>query len=179
MKIFTLFFVFGLMATAMAAPSSLEDRVKAAYILNFARYTIWPSEVFPDAHAPLVVCVLGSDIFRTTLQKTVSGIKVDSRFFEVRELKEPFSSPNQCHIVFIDRSYMQKEFGLLTSLKQKPILSISDDESFFEKGGIISFVVYEETIQFNVNLLAADQAGLKLSSRMLALAKKVIKESRN
>lgn len=156
--------------------SSLEDKVKAAYILNFIRYTDWPKDAFPTSESPLVMCVLSSDTFGNILQQTISVAKGLQRKIELKQMKEPHDSLDQCHVVFLARSYTSKELNLIVTLKQKSILSISDDETFFKMGGIISFVFYEKTIQFNVNLVAADSAGLKLSSRMLALAKNVVKD---
>lgn len=159
---------------------SLEDKVKAAYILNFIRYTVWPDESFSNSESALVVCVLNSDKVSDALSLAISGAKRFDRKVEVKNLNAlSGESLKPCHVLFLPRTHARKDIDLIISLKHKSILSISDDETFFKSGGIISFVFFEKTIRFNVNLKAADEAGLKLSSRMLSLAKNVVKNKKD
>lgn len=158
-----------------AAPSSsLEYRVKAAYLLQFTRYTEWPSQAFPSATAPIRICILGPDPFGDTLEKTVTGRKSGTRGIEVHRLTEFKGS--SCHVIFIGQTQEGTEAEVLKSAEGKPILTIGESNGFLSRGGILKFIILEDTVQFEVNLKIARHSLLKLSSRMLALAKRVVGE---
>lgn len=145
-----------------------EYAVKAAYLYNFAKFVEWPPEAFAQADAPLLICIAGSNPFGGALD-TLAGKLVDSHPVTVRYLPAA-SGLEQCHIVFIGRAEQGRSKALLAKLAQLPVLTVGDNSDFIEAGGMIGLIEAEQRIRFNINLTAARQANLKLSSQLLKLA---------
>ncbi len=156
---------------AAQAPRS-EYEVKAAYLLNFARYAEWPAAGPADSAADLVICVLGHDPFGAVLDRTVAGRRVLGH--PVRVLR-PGSRAEAllCRLAFISGDPHAEIDPWLAELRGRPVLTVGDGPDFTEAGGTIAFVPVEETIRFEVNRAALERSGVRLSSRVLALATRV------
>jgi hypothetical protein len=146
-----------------------ENLVKAAFLYNFAKFVEWPDDVFPDAQAPFVLCVLGEDPFGSALeimeQKTIKDRKfLIKRTENIEELKK-------CHMLFVSRSESKYLNRILTQLKDSNILTVSDIEDFAERGGMIGLLKIKKKIRFEIAVNNAKQHGLKISSKLLNLAK--------
>src|SRR5580704_7905559 len=63
-----------------------EYDVKAAFLLNFARYVEWPPEAFQGATQALTICVAGQDPFGSALDDIVAGKTIGGREIVVRRL---------------------------------------------------------------------------------------------
>lgn len=157
-----------------SSSKDLSDKVKAAYLLNFIRYTEWPAPVFSDEKSPLLVCLIGTESFKEIMQEAAAIQKISERSVVVKRIDDHSTISKECHVVYVGRALVSQDTELMNIIKDKPILTVGESELFANGGGMISFVSEPETIQFLVNLGAAEQAGLKISSRMLSLAKKVI-----
>jgi uncharacterized protein DUF4154 len=143
---------------------SIEYRVKAAFLLNFARFADWPKPADASS-SPLVICVLGNDPFGKSLTETVAGETVDSRPVEVRRTAP--SSTSNCDITFSsdpEASPPQPRPGLLT---------VGEGPAFLRKGGAIAFVVESRRVRFDINQKAVSLAGIKVSSRLMRVARSV------
>ena len=147
---------------------SLEYRVKAAYLLNFTRYVEWPERVAATDSA-LNICVLGADPFGRVLDLTVAGRTAHGRPLQVRRIRAAAESPG-CEVVFVSRQTWQRTPPSLKALEQTGSLTVGESEEFARGGGVIGFVILDETVRFVVNDEARDRAGLRISSRMLSLA---------
>ncbi|OGG52063.1 MAG: hypothetical protein A3F84_18365 [Candidatus Handelsmanbacteria bacterium RIFCSPLOWO2_12_FULL_64_10] len=152
-----------------AAPS--EYQVKAAFLYNFAKFVEWPTEAFQDATSPFVIGVLGNDPFEGALDQTVRGKKVNGRAMAVRRLKE--EALGGCHILFISASEKRPLWQILGCLKGSSVLTVGEMESFTQAGGIVNFVMKEGRVRFEINADGAERARLRVSSKLLALAKVV------
>lgn len=146
---------------------ALEYRVKAAYLLNFTRYVEWPTP--PSSGGHLSICVMGTDPFGRILDATVAGKTVQGRPLEVRRVQ---SGPEArgCEVVFVSKEMWRRDPGTLKALESAGSLTVGESEQFARSGGIIGFVIRDETVRFVVNDAARDRAGLRISSRMLSLA---------
>lgn len=154
-----------------AAPTEYE--VKSAFLLNFARFVEWPTNVFSNASAPLIIGVVGAkeilDVLpRMTAQQTVRG-----RRFEIREL-QPTDTGEDCQVLFIGRVAGTDGEALLRSLRGRPVLTVGETEDFNENGGVIRFLIVNKNVRFDVHTKAAAKAGLKISSKLLSVARTVI-----
>lgn len=151
-----------------------EYTVKAAVLLNFARFTEWPAKAFSSPEAPLVVGVLGRDSFGTELEQLMAGQSVKNRRIEVRRLS---SDPelDQCHVLFVAASERRRYREIFARVGQQSILTVGETDDFSEAGGVLHLFVKREsnTVKFNVNLDAAKPAQLKFSASLLKLADKV------
>ena len=154
--------------SAQEAPDPLEYRVKAAYILNFARYVEWPASAFTGADAPIHVCVIGGDPFGNLLDQALDGRRVHGRPFRVLRLPRP--TGELCHVAFLGRATGAMSEAWRLALAGEPILTVGETPDFARDGGMIGFVLADETVRFEINVGALEAAGLEISSRVLTLA---------
>lgn len=149
---------------ASAAPDEAE--VEAAFVYNFAKFVQWPATVFSDS-IPLQICVPADDALAAKLD-LLQGREAQGHVIHVRPLA-PADDLGGCHILFVSSSDDARG-QLLRSVDGQPILTISDAPSFAEQGGMIGLFVESNHIQFAINRAIAEQAGLRLSARMLLMA---------
>jgi uncharacterized protein DUF4154 len=156
---------------ARAQPAASEYDIKAAFLYNFTKFVEWPPAAFPDAHSPLKICVLGEDPFGKTLRalmdegvggRPVSLLRLDS-----------LNNPAACHVLFISRSEKDRLPDVLESLRDVPVLTVGDTKGFLDQGGIIDFVLEGAKVRFEINQEAAERVGIRISSKLLALARYV------
>jgi hypothetical protein len=155
--------------TAGRRGASLEYQVKAAYLLNFTRYVEWPSQTLGPADSPVTMCVLGADPFGNVLDATIRGKTTHGRAIAVRRIRAS-SETDRCHLVFISRNTWRAQRDLPKRLRAQGLLTVGESEDFAQEGGVIGFIIQNETVRFVVNAEASDRAGLRISSRMLSLA---------
>jgi hypothetical protein len=164
----------------LASPGSLpanstaeEYSIKAAFLFHFAQFVDWPQGAFREANSPLTYCTLGEDPFRGALDASLSGKTIGARPLQVRHLKQP-QGIQGCHVLFIGEGEKKQLPTVLAMVKASPVLVVGESERFAQDGGMIGFCLEENKICFEINLEAAEHAKLKISSRLLALAKTVI-----
>ncbi|MCC7373358.1 MAG: YfiR family protein [Verrucomicrobiales bacterium] len=155
-----------------AAPSEYE--VKAAFILNFARFVEWPSDAFRSPTSPLVIGVVGANDIAEVLPRVVANQTAQGRPIEVRPL-EPTDDSSACQVLFIGRSVGDAAEGILKSARKRPVLTVGETDGFNTLGGIIRFLIIEKSVRFDVHAKTAADAGLKISSKLLSVARTVIK----
>jgi uncharacterized protein DUF4154 len=153
--------------------ASSEYQVKAAFLFHFAQFVDWPAEVFKDADSPLTYCTLGEDPFHGALDATLNGKTVGARAFRVQHFKQ-VQELRECQVLFLGAAEKKILAAELERLRGAPILTVGESESFAQEGGMISFFLEDNKVRFNINLGAAERAKLKISARLLALAKTVI-----
>jgi hypothetical protein len=152
-------------ARAFAAPTR-EYQVKAVFLFNFAQFVEWPPGTFADATAPIVIGVLGSDPFGNLLEEAVRGETAQGRHIVVKRSAHP-KELEECHILFISAKESGRLRGILAELKGKHILTVGESEGFATSGGIIRFMVDRGKIRLRINVEAARDSQLKLSSKLL------------
>jgi hypothetical protein len=154
------------------AQTPLEYEVKAAFLLNFARFVEWPSTAFATPQSPLEICILGKDPFGHSLDDVVQGEAVNGRKILVRRLSEPPASQS-CQVLFIDP--LVKDQRKVLSELPPTVLTVGDGGQFINDGGMIALVVVNGRVRFDINQTAADNSALKLSSKLLSVARSVSK----
>jgi YfiR/HmsC-like len=148
---------------------SEEYRIKAAFLFNFAQFVKWPPGAFRKADSPFCIGILGKDPFDSFLDETVKGETVDGHPLVVRRYPD-LKSVGDCQILFISKSEQARMGALLQGLKGRSILTVGDIGGFAEAGGVIRFVTEDNKIHFRINLEAAKDAKLDISSQVLRLA---------
>jgi YfiR/HmsC-like len=153
-----------------AGQPPIEYQVKAAFLLNFTKFTEWPPAAFGSPDSPLTICILGDDPFGNVLDQIVEGEVVDGRKIAVQRIK---SAPpaRSCQALFVNRA--GKDPPKIFPGLGPGVLTIGEGEGFIHDGGMIAFILEDRRVRFNVNQAAAENAGLKLSSRLLRVAKTV------
>jgi YfiR/HmsC-like len=164
-------------AHAQDTEASSEYLIKAGFIYNFASLVQWPSTSFSQADSPIVIAVLGEDHFGTTLDHVLQGKKIDGRPFVIRrlrsvsELVKSTGNPRECQILYVTSSAMSRLSEAIQSVRGLPILTIGEMPGFAKSGGMINLVLEDNRVRFEVNVKAAKDADLNISSRLLALAR--------
>ena len=167
--------LFGSLSLPAQSPAAAEYRAKANYLANFPSFVEWPTEALPSGNAPFLVCVFGEFSFGTSLAELTRGTTVHDRRLEIRWVRKS-QELAACQILFISRSEQKRYNQALDAVRGKTVLTVGETPEFLDAGGIFSFSGQQGTIQFDVNLAAANKAHLKISSRLLALARHVVNQ---
>lgn len=162
----------GVVECAVAQPASNEADVKAAFVYNFLRFVDWPLSSVPRADRPLTIAIVGDGPVAEATAKLLQGRRVSVHPLLVVRVKpgEPFS---EVHAVFITGADQKEAHRTLASMASAPVLTISDDAHFASRGGMIGLYVEAHRVRFEVNTDATNASGLRVSSRLLALARLV------
>jgi YfiR/HmsC-like len=161
---------FGVPVLAQEAPS--EYQVKAAYLYNFLKFVEWPEDSFADPLAPIVIGVVGEDPFGNALPQVVIGKTIQGRDLVIRKYHSG-EDLRGAHILFISVSEKKRLPQVLSGLRGSSVLTVADMDGFLEAGGMIQLLSEDNRVRFAINLDAADRARLKISSKLLSLAKRV------
>jgi hypothetical protein len=163
---------------AEAAPQSPDSSAvpeysaKAGFLTTFTKYTSWPAGAFESATAPVVIGVIGRDPFGDVLDKAAA--RQGGRPLEVRRLRSQ-QEAERCHVVFIGKAASRSEAEWLAALSSRPILTVAESGEPAARGSIVQFVLVGNRLTFDVNLSAAEQAGIRLSSDLLSHARQVVR----
>jgi uncharacterized protein DUF4154 len=155
---------------AGAAENATSDvAVKAAFLFNFAKFTEWPALA---ADATLTLCVVGDLKIAGALTETVRNQRISGHAVEARALAGD-APMRSCHVLFLSMSEARRAAAALDALGTLPILTVSDIKDFARSRGVVEIFIENGRVRFCINTDAADRAGLRLSSRLLGLAKVV------
>jgi hypothetical protein len=158
--------------TGYAQTSMAEYQVKALFLCNFIKYVNWPAEAMPAANSPIVIGILGQDNFNDSLTHAVEGKKFNGRAIVIKHLSAG-DDLNGCAILFISASEDSRLGEILNKTSTLPILTVGENDSFLQKGGIINFMLKDEKIHLAINLVGAQKANLQISSKLLSVADSV------
>lgn len=158
--------------TLAIATAHTEYEVKAAYLYNFGRFVEWPQNSAASHENEFTICVLGHDPFGPALDATISGEKIDGKNVVARRISKVEEAAG-CRVIFITPTKGGQMKGILAALGNSGVLTVSDMPMFVDDGGMVQFVMTDERVRFEINLTAARQAGLNLSSELLKVAAKV------
>jgi hypothetical protein len=156
-------------AQALGDDSS-EHLIKAGFVYNFVKLVEWPPSVNGQKNQPIVIGVLGNNPFATTLDRVVYGKTLDGRPFVVKRLKNQEYSDCRCHILFVGELESARLEEIIRFQQTASALTIAESPDFARSGGMIAFVLHDGKVRFEVNVEAAKQASLTISSRLLSLA---------
>jgi len=153
-----------------AAQSASEDQLKAVYLFNFAKFIDWPMELFRTPDAPMNFCVLGRSPASDELDASIRGKGINTHTIAIRHLHGP-EDIKDCHLVFLAAGAGKQQMKLLQAARGVPVLLVSETPGFARAGGTIDFLVENGKLIFEVNMSAAESVHLKISSKLLALAR--------
>jgi len=158
-------------AAPLRAQSALEYDVKAALLLNFARFIEWPDSAFESARSPIDVCVLAPSPFGDALERTLAGETVANRPLSARQIRRVSDSAG-CHLLFVPSGAESRAAALLRQSGPHTI-TVGESRRFADMGGAVNFVIEDGRVRFNVNLRPVEDRGVRISARMLQLAGRV------
>lgn len=151
-----------------------EYEVKAAFIYNFAKFVAWPARAFKSPADPVAICILGDDPFNGALERAVSGKTVEGRAFTVQQFRET-DMECDCQVLFVSSSGRKRFQSVAAGLKAAGVLIIGESMGFATEGGVINFKIESGKVRFEINVDAAEQQQLHISSKLLSLAQVVKK----
>jgi hypothetical protein len=153
---------------ARAADRSLEYAVKATFLYKFASFVEWPAGAFAHESAPFDLCVVGTDPFGgRILEKAVAGQHVGRHPIVLRRLAK--AAPSDCHAMLVSGPGTA---DALNAVRGTPTLTVTD-AAFDKTAGIIHFVIVDDRVSFDIDNVAAARNHLVISSKLLALARRV------
>ncbi len=157
-------------AGAQPLPDAQEHEVKAAFLYKFPAFVEWPSRPAPEV--PFVIAVMGAPQVAETLRGLAEGRRHNGRAIEIRE---PVDSQgvNGAHMVFVGAAVAARLPGLARALAGAPTLIVSESAGGLDQGSMINFVISDARVRFDVAVDNADARGLRISSRLLAVARNV------
>jgi hypothetical protein len=157
-------------APSFGTQSITEDQVKAAYLFNFAKFIEWPADAFPAANAPMNFCTLGHSPVVDEIDASVRGKNIGDHTIVVKHL-HAVEEMKDCHLVFLAAGASKQEQKLIQAAKGAPLLLVSEIPGFSHAGGTINFVMEDGRLLFEVNVKAAESAHLKISAKLLTMAR--------
>lgn len=152
------------------ADSSREYQLKAAYLLNFARFVYWPEQSFESNDSAFTICVYGDNPFDGSLNN-LSSKQINNRPIEIRFFAQAKAEP-QCQIAFFPETAQ----SMYVSMKQQLpayMLTVSEYDGFCDDGGMIEFIQVDNKIRFEINLTSSTAHGIKYRSQLLEVAERL------
>jgi hypothetical protein len=162
--------LLGLCDTAEAEEPYSAASVEAVYLYRFGGYIEWPPEAL--AHPRFTIAVLGDDEVAEALSRVLSDRNIGGLPANVRRARNA-RDLGDAQMVYIGEGYRGDLRGLISSLEHRPILVVTDEVNALGSGSMVNFVIAEGKVRFEVSLASATRAGLKISSRLLAVAVRV------
>ncbi len=177
--------------TPLSTEQPQEYQVKAAFLFNFIRFVDWPNEDKADINKPIPIGIIGNDPFGDAFEpaksRPVKGRQIIVNRFksftelenssDKSELKKEVETLRKCHLLFICSSEKDKAKEIIKLVKDSPVLTVGETADLLKTGGIIRLLMEGKKVCFEINLDAAEQVKLRISSQLLRLAKKVVKDS--
>jgi hypothetical protein len=158
-------------STAVALPQASPMELRAAFIFNFAKFTEWPAGAMSET-APISLCVLDDEQASDMFRRVVKGRSVGTHGLAVRThaLEDNL---RECQVLYAPDLDASRTTALLNRVGDSPVLTISDYDQFARMGGVANFIVEDGMMRFAINVESTQRAGLRVSSRLLTLAKVV------
>lgn len=146
------------------------DEIRAAFLFQLAQYADWPAESFASASSPLRFCVVGDDVLAATLEKILRGKQIEGRPVAAATVRA-MHEISGCHVAFIAVTKEKKLVETFAKWTYPPVLLVGQANRFAELGGMVNLVVESGRISFEINVVLAESAHLRLRSQLLRLAK--------
>lgn len=187
--------VFALAEQSDQETRQREYQVKAAFLYNFIKFVDWPENKKSDSNDVITIGIIGDDPFETAFEslkeKKIKGktiiIKKLGNFDKIAEAAsnkdnssaQTIEDIKKCHLLFVCSSEKKYNTNILNIVENYNVLTVGESPDFLQTGGIINFLIEEKKVRFEINIDASDKAKLKISSQLLRLAKRTIRQKDN
>jgi hypothetical protein len=160
---------------AQSDAEALEYRIKAAFVCKFASYIEWPANVFTRPDSPIVIGVAGPQAVADELARTAADLSADGRPLAVRRLRRGESVAGT-HILYVAHSEEGRLAETIAAAKGQPVLVVTESHQAPAPapGSMINFVVADNKVRFDIAPQAAELNHLRISARLLGVARNVI-----
>jgi hypothetical protein len=163
-----------LLAASAQGQTADEYHVKAVFLYNFAKFVEWPPGSFKSAGDPIVICIVGKNPFGGVLDQAVNQQAAQGRWFSVRQVVDP-PQMTACHILFVSSSERKRLPAIFSEIKNLGVLTVGESDNFTAEGGVVNFRIEDGSVRIQINVEAAAQQRLHISSKLLSLAEIVRK----
>lgn len=150
------------------------DAAVAGVMGRFLQFVTWPETAFATRQAPLVVGIFGRPEQAEAVHRAVMGRSNAGHPIEVRTLHSA-KEVRGCHLLYIDASGRDDMTAIVAATAGSATITMSDMRGFLGEGGNVALVVEDKHAVFDVNLTAAEQSGVRISSRLLQVARAVLR----
>jgi hypothetical protein len=163
-------------AAARGQAAVEEEVVEAAYLQKFPGFVDWPADVFRTPASPIVIGVAGAPRVLEELAKIARGRRVLGRPVEAKAVSagDPI---RDVHVLFVGAGAAAEAKALLDEARQGHVLTVTDLPAGLKAGAVLDFVRIDGRLRFEASLAAARRAEVKLSSRLLSVASRVVDEA--
>ncbi len=163
-----LFWVPASQAAQPPPDKQVVRRIQAGFLYNFIRFANWPATSLPK-DAPLVIAILGDASSAEILRHELNDKKYETHPIVAKtvEADDPLEG---VHMVFLLKKAPLTPAELSARLGKRPVLTIGEAENFTQSGGMIRLFLQNDTFHFSLNLRAAREAGINLSSQLDSMA---------
>lgn len=158
-------------AAQVEAERAIEQRVKAAFLYRFTEFVTWPETAYARPDSPFVMVVAGPEGVADNLRTITTGRSVAGRVIEVRRIGAGDNIPPS-QVVYIAGSDSGRVRDLMRTTPRHALV-VTEAEGALDYGSVINFVLAQERVRFDISLESAERRGLRLSSRLLAVARSV------
>ncbi len=153
-----------------------EYEVKALFLYNFINFIDWPADSSFNSSSTVNICIIGEDPFGESLDdirgETAKGKKLAIKFYR------PYDEPKGCHLLFIPAAEKNHTGHILRSIRETGVLTVADSEEAARQGAVIGFYIEQKKVRFAVNMEAVRRSGLKISAKLLKLAR-IVRSTEN
>jgi hypothetical protein len=146
--------------------------IKADMLYNIAKFIKWPDASYAHTEGQLVFTILGDDALAEALAATLSTKTINGHPVFVRVVRR-IQDATGSQILYIAASESNRLSEVLKAVEGSPALTVADSSGFVALGGMVDFSDANERIRFEINQARAERAGLKISAKLLALARVV------
>jgi hypothetical protein len=148
-----------------------DFQVKAAFLINFPKYVDWPTNTFTETNSALTIAIWGDENVANEVQNMIgSGRIISGHPVMLKRIDREEEISRDCHILFIGTAGRQRTPAILEKIRGEKILTVGESDDFLAQNGIINLARQGRKIRLQVNLAAAGNAQLKISSRLLVAA---------
>jgi hypothetical protein len=147
-----------------------EYLIKAAFVYNFTQFVAWPDSAFPSRDSAFVVATVGPDPFNGALEAAMSGKTAAARNLQIVHFNS-LSDLGECQILFVPAGLDPSLKALFDNLGNRPVLTVGETDAFDPAGGCMRFFLEENRMRFEVSPDAVSAAGLKISAKLMKLAR--------
>jgi hypothetical protein len=145
-----------------------EYEVESAMLYNFTKFIEWPERALGENGAPVVIGVWNDGLVpvleTALLNRTIYGHPIVVRRLNFSE------EAKGCAVLVVGTSDRKEIARIVRAVGRSPVLTIGERSQFSRLGGVIAFVRDGNRVRFEINLDAAERAGLQISSKLLRLA---------
>lgn len=149
--------------------AATEERIKGVFLYKFLSYVEWPLRAFARDDAPYIIGIMNADNIADELSKISAGRKLNGRAVIIKKLRAE-DSLNEIHVLFIGGPQTDRMRQSIKQAQRQPLLVVTEASDALAQGSMINFRVVDDRVRFEISVEAAEKAGLKISSRLLAIA---------